>query len=147
MPYLKLQSNDFTIYFCLDKRNTNSEWIDSSIEVIHNESRVSSVKPLWYNDEPETLLSEVEAFLQGRARDEQFSLIDDPTVEISFDHEDQLLILRLYYSFDLADHLTIYLEHDQATYLREYPKLLLHKTEKSSQAVQELFDAGILQGD
>ncbi|MBT9094326.1 hypothetical protein ACXO82_08540, partial [Lactobacillus delbrueckii subsp. bulgaricus] len=103
MPYLKLQSNEFTIYFCLDKRNTNSEWIDSSIEVIHNESQVFSVKPLWYNDEPETLLSEVEAFLQGRTRYEQFSLIDDPTVEISFDHEDQLLILRLYYSFDLAD--------------------------------------------
>lgn len=101
MPHLKLQSNDFTIYFCLDRHNTNSEWIDSSIEVTHIESQVFSVKPLWYNDDPETLLSEVEAFLQGRARDEQFSLIDDPTVEISFDHENQLLILRLYYSFDL----------------------------------------------
>lgn len=147
MPYLKLQSNDFTIYFCLDKCNANLEWIDSSIEVIHNESQVFSVKPLWYNDEPETLLSEVEAFLQGITRYEQFSLIDDPTVEISFDHEDQVLTLRLFYSFDLADHLTIYLEHDQATYLREYLKLLLHETEKGSQAVQELFDAGILQGD
>lgn len=41
MPYLKLQSNGFTIYFCLDKRNTNSEWVDSSIEVTHNESQVS----------------------------------------------------------------------------------------------------------
>ncbi|APP03051.1 hypothetical protein LI610_05620 [Lactobacillus delbrueckii subsp. indicus] len=101
MPHLKLQSKDFTIYFCLDRHNTNSEWIDSSIEVTHIESQVFSVKPLWYNDDPETLLSEVEAFLQGRARDEQFSLIDDPTVEISFDHENQLLILRLYYSFDL----------------------------------------------
>lgn len=56
MPHLKLQSNDFTLYFCLDERNTNSEWIDSSIEVIHNESQVFSVKSLWYNDEPETLL-------------------------------------------------------------------------------------------
>lgn len=147
MPYLKLQSNDFTLYFCLDERNTNSERIDSSIEVTHNESQVFSVKQLWYNDEPETLLSEVEAFLQGRTRYEQFSLIDDPTVEISFDHEDQVLTLRLYYSFDLADHLTIYLEHDQATYLREYLKLLIHKTEKSSKTVQKLFDAGILQGD
>lgn len=55
-----------------------------------------------------------------------------------------LLILRLYYSFDLADHLTIYLERDQATYLCEYLKLFLHKREKSP---QELFDAGILQGD
>ena len=57
------------------------------------------------------------------------------------------MILRLYYSFDLADHLTIYLEHDQVIHLREYLKLFLHKTEKSSQAVQELYDAGIFQGD
>ncbi|MFV4954930.1 hypothetical protein [Lactobacillus delbrueckii] len=147
MLHLKLQSNDFTVYFCLDERNTNSEWIDSSIEVTHNESQVFSVKPLWYNDEPETLLSEVEAFLQGRTRYEQFSLIDDPTVEISFDHEDQLLILRLYYSFDLADHITVYFENDQVTYLCEYLKLFLHKRKKSSETVQKLFDAGILQGD
>ena len=46
MTHLKLQSNDFTIYFCLDKRNTNSEWIDSSIKVTYNESQVFSVKPL-----------------------------------------------------------------------------------------------------
>lgn len=147
MLHLKLQSNDFTIYFCLDKRNTNSEWIDSSIEVTHNESQVFSIRPLWYNDEPETQLSEVEAFLQGGAIYEPFSLIDDPTVGISFDHEDQLLILRLYYSFDLADHLTIYLDDNQVIYLCEYLKLLLHKTEKSSETVQELFAAGILQGD
>lgn len=46
-----LQSNDFTIYFRFDKRNANSEWIDSSIEVTHNEIQAFLVKPLWYNDE------------------------------------------------------------------------------------------------
>lgn len=58
-----------------------------------------------------------------------------------------MLILRLYYSLDLADHLTVYLDREQAAYLSEYLQFYLAKTDKKTQAVQDLYDAGVFQGD
>ncbi|WP_412131147.1 hypothetical protein [Lactobacillus equicursoris] len=72
-------------------------------------------------------MSKVAAFLQGSKLDEPFPRIDDPIVEFSFDQGADVLILRLYYSLDLADHLTVYLDREQA--------------------IQDLYDAGIFQGD
>lgn len=58
-----------------------------------------------------------------------------------------MLILRLYYRLDLADHLTVYLDREQAAYLSEYLQFCLAKTGKETQAIQDLYDAGVFQGD
>lgn len=147
MPHLKLTSSDFTVYFWLEKRMEKSEWVSSTIEVSCNDNWAFRAAPLWYFNEPESLLSKVAAFLQGSKLDEPFSLIDDPIVEFSFDQGADVLILRLYYSLDLADHLTVYLDREQAAYLSEYLQFYLDKTSKEMQAVQDLYDAGVFQGD
>ena len=137
MPHLKLTSSDFTVYFWLEKRMEKSEWVSSTIEVSCNDN---------FN-EPESLLSKVAAFLQGSKLDEPFSLIDDPIVKFSFDQGAEVLILRLYYSLNLADHLTVYLDREKATYLSEYLQFCLDNTSKETQAIQDLYDAGVFQGD
>lgn len=147
MPHLKLTSSDFTVYFWLEKRREKSKWVSSTIEVSCNDNWVFRAAPLWYFNEPVSLLSKVVAFLKGSKPDELFSLIDDPIVEFSFDQGADVLILRLYYSLDLADHLTVYLDREQVTYLSEYLQFYLDKTSKETQAVQDLYDAGVFQGD
>lgn len=147
MPHLKLTSSDFTVYFWLEKRMEKSEWVSSTIEVSRNDNWVFRAAPLWYFNEPESLLSKVATFLQGSKLDEPFSLIDDPIVEFSFDQGADVLILRLYYSLDLTDHLTVYLDREQAAYLSEYLQFYLDKTSKETLAIQDLYDAGVFQGD
>lgn len=147
MPHLKLTSSDFTVYFWLEKRREKSEWVSSTIEVSCNGNWIFRAAPLWYFNEPESLLSKIAAFLQGNKLDEPFSLIDDPIVEFSFDQGADVLILRLYFNLNLADHLTVYLDREQAAYLSEYLQFYLDKTSKETQAVQDLYDAGVFQGD
>ncbi|MFR0593467.1 hypothetical protein ACLUWM_09435 [Limosilactobacillus mucosae] len=73
-------------------------WIDSAIEVYEEESLFFKLSPLWYFNEPQILLSIMEKFLQNPSQKNTYELMDDPTVEFSFDYEYDGMILRLYRS-------------------------------------------------
>ena len=100
MPYLKLASADYVVYLKLGPR-IDDEWIDSAIEVYEEESLFFKLSPLWYFNEPQILLSIMEKFLQNPSQKNTYELMDDPTVEFSFDDEYDGMILRLYRSFKL----------------------------------------------
>ena len=66
LPYLKLVSSDCTIYFHLEKRKRNEEWVNSSIEIYDNDYLVKSVKPFWYYCEPASLLAAIKDALEKK---------------------------------------------------------------------------------
>lgn len=147
MPYLKLESSDYTIYLKLEKRELNEEWLNSTIEIRDGEGQVKELKPLWYYSEPSALLSTIENFLAKYDQQVRYELMDDPTIEFVFDNEDDDMILRLYRSFELRDHLALYLDLTQVKYLAEYLKLFTERLPKQSEKVALLYDKGVLQGD
>lgn len=72
--------------------------------------------------------------------------MDDSTVEFSFVNENNELVLRLYRSFELQDHLTFYMDANQLGYLVTYLSLYIGKFNKYAKGIKELYDKGILQG-
>lgn len=146
LPYLKLVSSDCTIYFHLEKRKRNEEWVNSSIEIYDNDYLVKSVKPLWYYCEPASLLAAIKGALENHTENNHYKLMDDSTVEFSFVNENNELVLRLYRSFELQDHLTFYMDANQLGYLVTYLSLYIGKFNKYAKGIKELYDKGILQG-
>lgn len=146
IPYLKLASADYVVYLKLGPR-IDDEWIDSAIEVYEEESLFFKLSPLWYFNEPQILLSIMEKFLQNPSQKNTYELMDDPTVEFSFDDEYDGMILRLYRSFKLQDHLTLYLDIDQLKHLVAYLKLYIGKLNKKAKEIQTMYENGFLQGD
>lgn len=146
MPYLKLVSSDYVVYLKLGPR-IDDEWIDSVIEVYEEDSLFSKLSPLWYFDEPQILFSLMEKFLQDSSQENTYELMDDPTVEFSFAGEYAGMILRLYRSFELQDHLTLYFDADQLKHLIAYLKLYIGKLNKKAKEIQTMYENGFLQGD
>lgn len=147
MPYLKLAANYFTVYFKLAGNNTDPEWIDSTIEIkAENASYVNS-GALWYYQEPEILLSDLDDFIMGREIKEPLALMDSPWWRFEFDRDNDEMRLKYFFGTSLTDHLTLYFERQQLMYLDCYLKLFLGQLSKEAPEIQRMYAEGVLQGD
>lgn len=147
MPYLKLATNYFTVYFKLLSNNTDPEWIDSNIEIkAENASYVTS-GALWYYQEPEILLSDLDDFIKGRTVEEPLALMDSPWWKFEFDRDNDEMRLKYYFDTSLKNHLTLYFEREQIMHLDCYLKFFLGQLSKEAPEIQRMYDEGVLQGD
>ena len=148
MPYLKLITDYFTVYFkLLGNRRYDPEWIESFIEIKTSNMSFNSDAPLWYYYEPKDFLSNLDAFLRGDEVKESLSLMDNPWLEVEFNRDNSEMIFRNYFDASLTDHLTLYFKRDQVICLDEYIKLYLGLIEKRAPRIQQLYADGVLQGD
>lgn len=147
MPYLKLISSDHNIYLKLAQHEADEEWIESIIEVRlrGDDCLIKSLKPTWYYEEPRMLLSTIENSICN-VRKANYSLLDDPTIEFVFDSYSNIMLLRIYSSFELKDHLLFCMDLNQLDHLRKYLELFTGKANKKSEEIKKLYDQGIFQG-